>query len=332
MGRSTNVAGFFCAWSLVEETIKLWHYEDMKTILRAIVLLGIVVALVWYGLRLSAPEEPIYLYGDTPPATILYACDAGKTITATFTEFAPPIPTNDPNMPPTPNGTADIVLSDGRTLTLNRTLSADGIRYANADESFVFWNKGNGALVLENNVEKSYIGCIAVSERSEEFANVYHNSSMGFTMRTPAGYTTNEEYVYEMMPNKKIYGVKFTIPATLSAGTNLGSAYIAVEQIPQASSCTADLFLEQQSEDPMLVRTINEQGEEYSYATTTGAAAGNRYGETIYAIPGTNPCTAVRYFIHYSNIQNYPEGAVREFDSAALLNHFDAIRKTLILN
>ena len=40
---------------------------------------------------------------------------------------------------------------------------------------------------------------------------------------------------------------------------------------------------------------------------------------------------AVRYFIHSSNIGNYPEGAVREFDRQALLNQFDQIRRSLIL-
>jgi hypothetical protein len=67
-------------------------------------------------------------------------------------------------------------------------------------------------------------------------------------------------------------------------------------------------------------------------ASTTGAAAGNRYEETVYAIPGTNPCVAVRYFVHYGVIENYPPGTVRQFDKQALLDQFDRIRRTLVVN
>lgn len=42
-------------------------------------------------------------------------------------------------------------LSDERTVKLNQALSASGARYANKDESFVFWNKGNTAFIEENN-------------------------------------------------------------------------------------------------------------------------------------------------------------------------------------
>ncbi len=43
-------------------------------------------------------------------------------------------------------------LSDGRILTLPQTVSASGARYANSNESFVFWNKGDGAFIEENGV------------------------------------------------------------------------------------------------------------------------------------------------------------------------------------
>jgi membrane-bound inhibitor of C-type lysozyme len=51
-----------------------------------------------------------------------------------------------------------LLLSDGRTETLPHALSADGARYANSDESFVFWNKGNGAFITEQGTT-TYSGC-----------------------------------------------------------------------------------------------------------------------------------------------------------------------------
>jgi membrane-bound inhibitor of C-type lysozyme len=92
-------------------------------------------------------------------ATVLYSCDGGKTITAEYYEGATK-PASIPDMPPIPGGSVKLTLSDGVAITLAQTISADGVRYSNVDESFVFWSKGDGALVLEDGKEKSYIGCV----------------------------------------------------------------------------------------------------------------------------------------------------------------------------
>ncbi|MCL5017271.1 MAG: hypothetical protein M1155_01230 [Patescibacteria group bacterium] len=82
------------------------------------------------------------------------------------------------------------------------------------------------------------------------------------------------------------------------------------------------------------IKTINitEGGNDYSVASTTDAAAGNRYQETIYAFPYTNPCIAIHYFIHYGVFENYPAGKVKQFDMQAILDQFDQIRRSLIVN
>lgn len=64
-----------------------------------------------------------------------FACAGGKSIDATFVN--------------TGKGSVKLALSDGRSLTLPQAMSASGARYANKDESFVFWNKGNTAFVEE---------------------------------------------------------------------------------------------------------------------------------------------------------------------------------------
>ena len=162
----------------------------------------------------------------------------------------------------------------------------------------------------------------------------YLSTTTGFSIYYPIGFTVDESYSYqELGPGTDISGVKFTIPASLSAGTNLGSdSYLSVEQIPQAQTCTATLFLGQQGPTSMIAQTTTDHNVTYSVASTTGAGAGNRYFETVYAIPGTNPCIAVRYFIHYGVIENYPAGTTKEFDQQALLTQFDAIRRTLTIS
>lgn len=39
---------------------------------------------------------------------------------------------------------------EGQTMYLPQTISASGARYANKDESFIFWNKGNSAFIERN--------------------------------------------------------------------------------------------------------------------------------------------------------------------------------------
>ena len=67
----------------------------------------------------------------------------------------------------------------------------------------------------------------------------------------------------------------------------------------------------------------------YSIASSTGAAAGNRYEEVVYALPGSNPCLAVRTYIHYGVLENYATGTVKAFDRAALEKSFVAIRDSV---
>ncbi len=257
----------------------------------------------------------------------VYQCNGGKIIQASVYQGEDKPGT--PETPPVPGGRAKVVLSDGRTMELAQTISADGARYASEDESFVFWNRGNGALVLENNQEKSYIGCVRVADDPGSLPQVYTDSSGAFSVRYPKDYSADEKYVYQNLgPGKNIYGTKFTIDPKVATGTNLSSdSYISIEQMTGNTQCSAGAFLEGKP----TVTQLSEGNTMYSYASTTGAAAGNRYEEIVFAIPGTNPCTAVRYFIHYGAIENYPEGAVRQFDRSALISQFDAIRKTLII-
>jgi membrane-bound inhibitor of C-type lysozyme len=39
-------------------------------------------------------------------------------------------------------------------------LSGSGARYANSDETFVFWNKGDTAFITEGNGKETYSGCV----------------------------------------------------------------------------------------------------------------------------------------------------------------------------
>lgn len=84
-----------------------------------------------------------------------FACDGGKSIQATFVNATTATTTGN---------SVQLMLSDGRQMSLPQVISADGARYANADESFVFWNVGNGATVYENN-KPTFTNCTTQPQR-----------------------------------------------------------------------------------------------------------------------------------------------------------------------
>ena len=76
----------------------------------------------------------------------VFDCEAGQSIEAAFDNG--------------PKPGVRLSLSDGRRWVLPQALSASGARYANADESIVFWNKGNTAFIEEGG-RTTYQGCVA---------------------------------------------------------------------------------------------------------------------------------------------------------------------------
>lgn len=77
--------------------------------------------------------------------SVTFSCAENKTVQALF--FA---------------DKAELTLSDGRHRLLLQAISASGARYANTDESFVFWTKGNSAFIEENQ-KITFKDCIATS-------------------------------------------------------------------------------------------------------------------------------------------------------------------------
>jgi len=292
---------------------------------KKILLFVIIIVLISIGalVYFNVPSKEI----SQPVAQATYICNDNKTINAAY--YKGEVKTVKPGEQPIPTGSVNIVLSDGRVLNLAQTISADGARYANSDESFVFWGKGNGALVLENDAEKNYIGCVVEAKDPGGLPNVYHDGTVGFSIRYPNNYSVNPNYQYQALgPNKEIQGIKFTISPDIANGTNLSKdSGISVEIIPNAQDCNAGLFLSDSSN----IKTVTDNDTEYSFASSVDAAAGNRYEESVWTLPSTNSCLAIRYFIHYGVIENYPQGAVQEFNKASLVNQFDKIRQTLII-
>ncbi len=157
----------------------------------------------------------------------------------------------------------------------------------------------------------------------------YGDTRLGFSIAYPESWSVDRGHVYPTpVHDNRLAGVAFVVPLNLSAKSNLSSdSYLAVESADGVSSCEAPDFLDQ----PMTVRTESTGSLRWSVGTMGDAGAGNFYDETVYALEGSKPCLAIRYFIHSTNVANYPEGTVKQFDRAALVNMFDRIRSTFAL-
>ncbi len=217
-------------------------------------------------------------------------------------------------------------------MTLAQATSGSGARYANATETFVFWNKGNTAFITEGKSEpqaQSYTNCVTPGNTTvPEGTQTYSYPPLGFSIKYPTGSVLNESYAYDQLGPEAIPGIKVAVSPKLTEGTNLSTdSGVSVEYFPNADACNASMFLYDQPK----ATTLTDGGVTYSVASASGAGAGNLYEEKVYALSGQNPCIAVRYFIHYTQIGNYPAGTRTEFNKAALLAEFDTIRHSLTL-
>ncbi|HWO07508.1 MAG TPA: hypothetical protein VNM40_02900 [Candidatus Paceibacterota bacterium] len=157
--------------------------------------------------------------------------------------------------------------------------------------------------------------------------STYASSTMGISVTYPQSFTVQDPYAYTAFEGKPISGIQFRVPASMTEGTNLiADSGVSIEQLPRARNCTGDIYLLAN----VRAQDVTDGGRTYSLATTTSTTTGNVYEELVYAIPGSSPCTAIRYFLHSSQIANFATGT-RMFDRAAVIAAFDEIRRSLVL-
>lgn len=150
----------------------------MKKVTWVIIVLIIVALGAFYYYHQSGAQTPATTAttadtNETPIADATYTCDKGHSIHATYFEGTTTTPVQ-PGQPPVPTGSVQVSLDGGPTMTLAQTISADGARYSDGNpqiaqgqpgaETFVFWNKGNSALIMRNNtMDLTYTNCTATT-------------------------------------------------------------------------------------------------------------------------------------------------------------------------
>ena len=120
---------------------------DKVTWASQIVAIVLFVAVFFVGFFIGRKFENKFILG-APINSVKFACTDNKTIEAAFYKNFVRLETK-----------------EWKTIYLPQTISASGARYANADESIVFWNKGDTAFVTEGDPNNpTYKDCAVVNK------------------------------------------------------------------------------------------------------------------------------------------------------------------------
>lgn len=128
---------------------------------RNLIILILVLTLLgaWYVLvgreKLALESGPILI------DTVSYLCDSDRVVSVAYFEsrYATEAESNEI---PKPTGSVEVSINGAASSTLAQTISASGIRYANEDESLVFWSKGDGAFIMrDGTIDPEYANCLA---------------------------------------------------------------------------------------------------------------------------------------------------------------------------
>lgn len=134
-------------------------------------LLGIVLAaLILIGIWLwSYSAKPEWLTNRTLMSTVEYVCDGDKKVSTSFYQ-GPEAPRPEPGEIPVSNDSVDVAFDNGSKMSLRHVVSASGARFANEDESFVFWTRGYDAFVMKNDeIDTEYENCTSFDPRNSTF-------------------------------------------------------------------------------------------------------------------------------------------------------------------
>ncbi len=152
-------------------------------------------------------------------------------------------------------------------------------------------------------------------------------------------------------------GLSLTYPDTFAPAIPVSANYktepeLALQFIDSIAYDNTNLsevyFLVSSTSDSQVVKTCTEpnqnggspeqvvgnegiNGYTFVHNRAEGAGAGNFYQQEIYRMVDSNVCYEVIYYIHSTNIGNYPPGTVTEFDSDAVLQQLYGVFSTFTI-
>lgn len=137
--------------------MKQFKLTELQKTVASILILGAVAALIVLVLSMypvaqqtGATQQQDALI--EPVAAVVFQCAEGKEFLARI-EVRPDASPENPGM-------AEVYFIDGSVTPVLQTIAASGVRYATANESLVFWMKGETAFI-EQDGATTYQDCVA---------------------------------------------------------------------------------------------------------------------------------------------------------------------------
>ena len=158
----------------------------------------------------------------------------------------------------------------------------------------------------------------------------YYNPSTGLSL------TYSDMFVPAIAPyaNHKIQtelALQLIDSATFNK-TNLGQAYLLFSSSKDAQVVATCTEPNATAEVEQLVGNEIVNGYNFVHTTSDGVGAGNLYEQEIYRIAVNNVCYEVIYYMHSSNIGNYPaDSGITEFDRNAVTQKFYSVFSTFAI-
>jgi membrane-bound inhibitor of C-type lysozyme len=296
-----------------------------------IIAIIIILAGGYFAIKnhvFGTPSAPATTATTTPVSVLTavsYSCDSNKTIGAQYSQNA-----------------VILALSDGRTLTIPQTQSGSGIRYevqaTSTDGTIadvVFSSEGNDASLMEN-ASTTYQDCLAGTVTPGAVSNTFTDESKMFSFSYPSDLSVTGDgggYSQNWMVNATTSGMilaEINVPQSYESGTNFGDAKFTVGTSADPSAVATCLTYNPTGGKATASTTSTIDGTTYTILQSSDAGAGNYYDTTSYRTERGSQCYAIEYTIHYANFQNYPKGAVKQFDEAALKTKLDAIAQSFM--
>ena len=297
-----------------------------STILRALVIILSIVAsayLIMYvgssrGLNTTATSTSS---GATNHVT--FYCGSGNSIQAVFA-----------------TSSVVLMLSDGTTLSLPQTISGSGIRYESnsVGSNVIFVSKGDSATLSNSasTTDMRYTTCITANITSASTAGYenYTDRSSTFSFIFPKDFSVsgtdmgyNSQSWAQGATTTGMELARIDVPQNYESGTNFGNAWFTVGASSNPSAVATCLVNTFDVPTATTTRTIIN-GVLFTKMTFTGAGAGNRYDTTSYRAIHAGMCYAIEYTIHYGVLQNYPKGAVTQFNEQKIRSALDHVAQS----
>ncbi|HVM73577.1 MAG TPA: MliC family protein [Candidatus Paceibacterota bacterium] len=287
-----------------------------------IIVIGGYFALTqhFFSPNTTPPPSTTATSTTTVISSVSYSCDAGKTIAAAYSQ------TN-----------VALALSDGRSLTLPQTMSGSGIRYeltTGTSSDIIFWSEGDNAFMTEN-ASSTYENCIAGTiTEGVDGSKTFTDGPKTFSFSYPSDLNVSGAgggYTADWMVNATTSGMilaRIVVPQSYEQGTNFGDAKFTVGTSADPSAVATCLTYNPTGGHATAATTTTLGDTPYTVFHSSDAGAGNYYDTTSYRTLHNSQCYAIEYTIHYANIKNFPKGAVKAFDEAALVSKLDLVARS----